>query len=67
MAYKNQSKKEIGMKENRSYVFEHKNTKEIEGFNDLSMARTIALSPSWVAKSTKAIALNKKMKEAQAK
>lgn len=62
MAYKVQGKKEIGMKESRTYVFEHKNTREVEGFNDQKLAKSIALSPSWIATSEKAKALVKKMK-----
>ena len=62
MAYKVQSKKEVGMKEARTYVFEHKNTREVEGFNELKLAKSIALSPSWIATSEKAKALVKKMK-----
>jgi len=67
MAYKIQSKKEIGMKEARTYVYEHKNTREIEGFNDLNMAKGIATSPSWNPVSDKAKALTKKQKEQEAK
>lgn len=63
MAYKVQSDKEIKMKKERTYIFEHKNTREIEGFNELKLAKSIALSPSWIAKSTKAKELVKKMKE----
>jgi len=62
MAYKVQSDKEIELKEKRKYVYEHKNTREIEGFNELKLAQSIALSPSWIAKSEAAKALTKKMK-----
>jgi len=65
MAYKVQSKKEVEMKKNRTYIFEHKNTREVEGFNELKLAKSIALSPSWIATSEKAKALVKKMKEAK--
>lgn len=62
MAYKNQSKKELGMKNARTYIFEHKRTKEVEGFNDITMAQTIATSPSWIPISEKAKTLTKKQK-----
>jgi len=62
MAYKNQSKQELVIKNGRNYIYQHKNTREIEGFNDLERARTIATSPSWIPVSDKAKALTKKEK-----
>jgi hypothetical protein len=62
MAYKIQSDKEVEMKKARKYVFEHKNTREIEGFNELKMAKSIVLSPSWIATSEASKALYKKEK-----
>ena len=66
MAYKKQSDKELKMKNERTYIFEHKRTREIEGFNDLKMAQTIATSPSWIPVSEKAKALAKKQKAKEA-
>jgi hypothetical protein len=67
MAYKNQSKRELEIKNKRNYIYEHKNTREIEGFNDLERAKTIATSPSWIPVSDKAKALTKKQKAKEAK
>lgn len=64
MAYKNQSEQELKMKKARLYVYEHKNTREIDGFNDLERAKTIATSPSWIPVSEKAKELTKKQKQA---
>ena len=49
MAFKNQTETELKNKRSRKYVFEHKNTKEIEGFEDLDLAKSIAGSESWTA------------------
>jgi hypothetical protein len=62
MAYKNQSEDELKLKRNRKYVFEHKRTREIDGFEDLKIAKTIVLSPSWNPVSDAAKALYKKEK-----
>lgn len=62
MAYKIQTEKELMLKRSRKFVFEHKNTREIEGFEDLDLAKSIVLSPSWIAKSDEAKALYKKEK-----
>jgi len=61
MAFKRQSDKEIEMKKARKYVFEHKRTREIEGFNELKMAKSIVLSPSWISVSDEAKKLYNKM------
>ena len=60
MAYKNQSEAEVMQKRSRKYVFEHKRTKEIEGFEKLELAKSIVLSPSWIPESDAAKALFKK-------
>ena len=62
MGYKNQSEQEIKLKRSRKYVFEHKRSKEIEGFEKLELAKSIVLSPSWIPKSEAAKALFKKEK-----
>ena len=66
MAYKNQGKQELIIKNARKYIYQHKNTREIEGFNDLERARTIATSPSWIPLSGAAKALTKKQKAKEA-
>lgn len=60
MAFKNQTETELKNKRSRKYVFEHKNTKEIEGFEDLDLAKSIAGSESWVAANEAAKELVKK-------
>lgn len=67
MGYKNQSEQEIMNKKNRKYVFEHKRSKEIEGFESLELAKSIVLSPSWISTSDAAKALYKKEKAKLAK
>ncbi len=62
MAYKNQSDKELMVKRSRKFVFEHKRTREVDGFEDIEIAKTIALSPSWTAVSEDAKKLVTKMK-----
>lgn len=62
MAYKNQSEEEVKQKRSRKYAFEHKRTKEIDGFEDISIAKSIVLSPSWTPISDAAKALYKKEK-----
>lgn len=66
MAYKKQSEKELLLKNKKVFIFEHKRTKEIEGFNDQITAATIATSPSWIPVSDKAKALSKKQKAKEA-
>lgn len=61
MAYKVQSEKEIMIKRSRKYVFEHKKTREIDGFEDIEIAKTVVLSPSWLAVSDEAKKLHAKM------
>jgi len=60
MAYKNQSEAEVMLKRSRKFVFEHKRSKEIEGFEKLELAKSIVLSPSWSPESDAAKALFKK-------
>jgi len=62
MAYKVQNDKELMVKRNRKYVFEHNRTREVDGFEDVEIAKTIALSPSWTAISEDAKKLVTKMK-----
>lgn len=62
MAYKNQSEQEIKNKRSRKFVFEHKRSKEIEGFEKLELAKSIVLSPSWIPVSDASKALLKKEK-----
>ena len=57
-----QSKDEIKLKRSRKYAFRHKVTGEIDGFEDLKIAKTIVLSPSWIAESEEAKKLYKKEK-----
>lgn len=66
MAYKNQSEKELLIKNGKVYIFEHKRTREIEGFNNAQTAATIATSPSWIPVSDKAKELHKKQKAKEA-
>ncbi len=66
MAYKIQSDTELENKRSRKFVFEHKNTHEIEGIEALDIAKTIVLSPSWICVSDAAKALYKKEKAKQA-
>jgi len=65
MAYKHQSESEIKMKQARTYIFKHKNTGEIEGFNDLQMAKSIVTSPTWQPQNQKTKDLHKKQKAAE--
>ena len=37
MAYKVQNDKELMVKRNRKYVFEHNRTKEVDGFEDVEI------------------------------
>lgn len=67
MAYKNQTEKEIMIKRSRKYVFEHKRTREIEGFEDLDLAKSIVLSPSWIPVSEASKTLYNKMSKEQTK
>ena len=67
MAYKNQNKRELSLKNARNYTYQHKNTREIEGFNDIERAKTIATSPSWIPMNDKAKALTKKQKAKETK
>ena len=64
MGYKMQSEKELKLKRSRKYVFEHKRSREIEGFEDVKLAKTIATSPSWIAVSDASKALAKAEKAA---
>lgn len=57
-----QSKDEVKLKRSRKYVFKHKNTGEIDGFEDLKIAKTVVLSPSWIAESKDAKELLSKEK-----
>lgn len=67
MAYKVQKDSEIMLKRSRKYVFEHKRTREIDGFEDIDIAKTIVLSPSWTAVSDEAKKLYAKMSKEESK
>lgn len=67
MAYKNQKESEIKLKRSRKYAFKHKRTNEIDGFEDVDIAKTIVLSPSWEPISDEAKKLYAKMSKKETK
>lgn len=67
MAYKVQKDNEVMAKRSRKYVFEHKRTREIDGFEDVDIAKTVVLSPSWIPVSDEAKKLYAKLSKKDVK
>jgi hypothetical protein len=67
MAYKVQKEKEIMLKRSRKYAFKHKRTGEIDGFEDIDIAKTVVLSPSWEPISDEAKKLYAKLTKKESK
>ena len=67
MAYKVQKEKEIMLKRSRKYALKHKRTGEIDGFEDIDIAKTVVLSPSWEPISDEAKKLYAKLTKKESK